>query len=121
MLTDVGTLIIDKAFIDKPGFVVIHQKIGKQVKDILGVSNVFNGTVENLSIDITGYEGYEMNLTDTVIDQPLVAIMYYDNNNNSKLNFPGVDGPILLPIPGNKTKLVYKVFTMKILPGYTSR
>jgi len=79
-----GAVIVSHVYLDKPGYVVIHQvKLDGKPGKVIGRSDLLEGKVENLRIKVEDYLGRG----------ELIAMLHYDNG-NGKYEFPGPDAPV---------------------------
>ena len=79
-----GNVIINQAYLDKPGYIVIHQvKLDGKPGKVIGRSDLISGKVENIKIKVEDYLGRG----------ELIAMLHYDNG-DGRYEFPGPDNPV---------------------------
>ena len=74
---------LESVQIDKAGYVVMHKVVDGKPGSVVGNSALFLGKVQNLEVEVAGYED----------EKELIAMLHYDNG-DGVYEFPGADGPV---------------------------
>ncbi|MBI4148794.1 cupredoxin domain-containing protein [Candidatus Woesearchaeota archaeon] len=98
-------VVIENAFLDKPGFVVIHQDKDGSFGPFLAKSELFSGQRTNLRIEVDSAGA----------GSRVHPMLHYDVNNNGVYEFPGPDVPVTV----NNEVVVRAINLQQALPAST--
>jgi len=98
-------IVIENAFLDKPGFVVIHQDKDGSFGPFLAKSELFSGGRTNLRIEVDP----------ALAGARVHPMLHYDMNNNGVYEFPGPDVPVTV----NNEVVVKAINLQELLPTET--
>ena len=81
-----GQVVINNLYLDKPGYVVIHQDADGKPGSVIGNSELLSEEVGNLKVSIDSSKA----------GTKVFAMLHYDDDNDGVYGFPDEDKPVIL-------------------------
>jgi len=82
---DGNQITIDSFYLDKPGYIVIHQSVDGALGPVIGNSELVSGSHKN----------FQVTIDETLAGAMVFAMLHYDDG-DSGYEFPGPDGAVIL-------------------------